>query len=138
MSGKYIKRAIVHDLHQSLFTAAEKVFPGVAQFVCHFHFAADVGKDLLSSHVDRLRNLFRRTKVRPRLRTLCRSLKEFAVVGDSGEHVLSSILDEQSTTELRNLSTPETVQGTVHALASWILAFPPAAMDTGFHSKFRT
>ena len=30
----------------------EPVFPGVHQFVCHYHFAADVGKDILSSHVD--------------------------------------------------------------------------------------
>jgi hypothetical protein len=124
--------AIVHDLRQSLFTAAEKVFPGVAQFVCHFHFAADVGKDLLSSHVDRLRNLFRRTKVRPKLRTLCRSLKKFAVVGESGEHVLRLILDEPSATELRNLSTPEAVKGTVHALASWILAFSASGDGYGF------
>jgi hypothetical protein len=124
--------AIVHDLRRSLFTASEKVFPGVAQFVCHFHFAADVGKDLLSSHVDRLRNLFRRTKVRPKLRALCRSLKKFAVVQESGEHVLRSILDERSTKELRNLSTPEAVKGTVHALASWILAFSASGDGYGF------
>jgi len=124
--------AIVHDLRKSLFTAAETVFPGVAQFVCHFHFAADVGKDLLSSHVDRLRNLFRRTKVRPKLRALCRSLKKFAVVEESGEHILSSILDERSMKELRNLSTPEAVKGTVHALASWILAFSASSNGYGF------
>lgn len=124
--------AVVHDLRKSLFTASEKVFPGVAQFVCHFHFAADVGKDLLSSHVDRLRNLFRRTKVRPKLRALCRSLKKFAVVQASGEHVLRSILDVQSTKELRDLSTPEAVKGTVHTLASWILAFSAAGNGYGF------
>ena len=124
--------AIVHDLRKSLFTAAEKVFPGVAQFVCHFHFAADVGKDLLASDVDRLRKLFRRTKVRPKLRALCRSLKKFAVAEESGEHVLSAILDKRSTKELRNLSTPEAVKGTVHALASWILAFSASGDGYGF------
>ena len=124
--------AIVHDLRKSLFTAAAQTFPGVAQFVCHFHFAADVGKDLLSSHVERLRNLFRRTKVRPKLRALCRSLKKFAVAEESGEHVLRSILDVQSTKELRNLSTPEAVKGTVHALASWILAFSASGDGYGF------
>ena len=124
--------AIVHDLRKSLFTASEKVFPGVAQFVCHFHFAADVGKDLLSSHVDRLRSLFRRTKVRPKLRALCRSLKKFAVAEASGEHVLSSILDVQSTQELRNLSTPEAVKGTVHTLASWVLAYSAGGDGYGF------
>jgi hypothetical protein len=115
-----------------LITAAGNVFPGVAQFVCHFHFAADVGKDILSPHVDRLRNLFRRTKVRPKLRALCRSLKKFAVAEESGEHVLGSILDGRSSQQLRVLSTPEAVQGTVHALASWILAFSHNGEGYGF------
>lgn len=124
--------AVVHDLRQSLITAAGNVFAGVAQFVCHFHFAADVGKDILSPHVDRLRNLFRRTKVRPKLRTLCRSLKKFATDEESGEHVLSSILDGRSSRQLRELSTPEAVKGTVHALASWILAFSHHGEGYGF------
>ena len=124
--------AIVHDLRKSLINATRKVFPGRAQFVCHFHFAADVGKDILSSHVDRLRSLFRRTKVRPKLRALCRSLKKFAAATDSDEHILSSILEVQSTKDYRHLSTPEAVQGTVHALASWILAFSHNGDGYGF------
>ena len=124
--------AVVHDLRKSLITAAGNVFPGVAQFVCHFHFAADVGKDILSPHVDRLRNLFRRTKVRPKLRALCRSLKKFAAAQESSEHMLGSILDGGSSQQLRELSTPEAVQGTVHALASWILAFSHNGEGYGF------
>ena len=124
--------AIVHDLRKSLINATATVFPGRAQFVCHFHFAADVGKDILSSHVERLRSLFRRTKVRPKLRALCRSLKKFAAATDSGEHILSSILKVQSTKDFRHLSTPEAVQGTVHAFASWILAFSHNGDGYGF------
>lgn len=124
--------AVVHDLRKSLITAVGSVFPGVAQFVCHFHFAADVGKDILSPHVDRLRNLFRRTKVRPKLRALCRSLKKFAATQDRGEHVLSAILDGPSGKQLHDLSTPEAVKGTVHALATWILAFSHHGDGYGF------
>lgn len=123
--------AIVHDLRQSLITAAGKVFPERRQFVCHYHFAADVGKDILSSHVDRLRRLFRRTKVRPKLRALCRSLKEFAA-HDGGEPVLASVLGLSSTKDLRQASTPEALKGTVHALASWILAFSHSGGGYGF------
>lgn len=124
--------AVVHDLRRSLITASGSVFPEAPQFVCHFHFAADVGKDILSCHVDRLRKLFRRTKVRPKLRALCRSLKRFATVQESGEHVLSSILDDPSSKNLHELSTPETVKGAVHALASWILAFSHSGDGYGF------
>jgi hypothetical protein len=124
--------AVVHDLRQSLITAAGEVFPGRPQFVCHYHFAADVGKDLLSIHVDRLRRLFRRTKIRPKLRALCRSLKEFAASRDSGDHVLASVLSVRSAGDLRELSSPEAVKGTVHALASWILAFSHSGDGYGF------
>ena len=124
--------AVVHDLRQSLITATAEVFPGRPQFVCHYHFAADVGKDILSSDVDRLRRLFRRTKVRPKLRALCRSLKQFAASPDSGEPVLHSLLGATSTKNLREVSTPAAVKGTVHALATWILAFSHSGDGYGF------
>jgi hypothetical protein len=124
--------AVVHDLRRSLITATADVFPGRPQFVCHYHFAADVGKDLLSSHVDRLRRLFRRTKVRPKLRALCRSLKQFAASPDSGEPVLRSVLGATSTKNLREVSTAAVVKGTVHALATWILAFSHSGDGYGF------
>ena len=124
--------AVVHDLRQSLITATAEVFPGTPQFVCHYHWAADVGKDILTPHVDRLRRLFRRTKVRPKLRTLCRSLKKFAAAQQNGELVLSCVLAARSTEDLRRLSSPEAIKGTVHALASWILAFSHCGDGYGF------
>jgi len=42
--------------------------------VCHQHLLADVGKDLLGPSHAALRDLFRRTKVRPKLRELVRDL----------------------------------------------------------------
>jgi hypothetical protein len=124
--------AVVHDLRQSLTTAVAEVFPGVRQFVCHYHFAADVGKDILTPHRDRLRQLFRRSKVRPKLRAFCRALKKFAVAEDRGELVLNSVLAARSAKGLRSLSSPEAIQGTVHALASWILAFSHSGDGYGF------
>ncbi|MFQ5473493.1 MAG: hypothetical protein ACE5FA_11515, partial [Dehalococcoidia bacterium] len=124
--------AIVHDLRQSLITAAAEVFEGVAQFVCHYHLAADVGKDILSPDVDRLRRLFRRTKVRPKLRELRRSLKKFAVSEDSAEHVVRTVLDCRSPQRLQQYATEEMLKGTVHALASWILAFSRTGEGYGY------
>jgi hypothetical protein len=124
--------AVVHDLRQSLITSAGAVFPGVRQFVCHFHFAADVGRDILSPHVDRLRRLFRQSKVRPKLRALCRSLKRFAHIGDDGQLILECILARKSAKDLRELSRADAVNGVVHALASWILAFSHVGDGYGF------
>ena len=38
--------ALVHDMGVGIVAAVEDVFPGVADFICHFHFLRDVGKDL--------------------------------------------------------------------------------------------
>lgn len=124
--------ALVHDLRKSLITAAGKVFPESRQFVCHYHFAADVGKDILSPHIDHLRRLFRRTKIRPKLGALRRSLKKYAADQDSGQPVLTSVLDTKSVQNLRKVATSEAVKGTVHGLVSWILAFSHAGDGYGF------
>lgn len=127
-----IPLAVVHDLRDSLMSATREVFPGVRQFVCHFHLAADVGKDILSGHVDRLRDLFRRTRLRPRLGALRRSLRRFAVPEDRGEHVVHEILASKTLRELREHATPEGINGAIHALASWILAFTRSGEGYGF------
>ncbi len=127
-----IPLAIVHDLRKSLITAAGAVFRGVPQFVCHYHLAADVGEDILGGHVDRLRRLIRRTRVRPLLGALCRSLRAFAVTGNGEDHVVSTILGARSTRDLEQMVSPETALGTLHALISWILAFSRAGEGYGF------
>jgi hypothetical protein len=124
--------AMVHDLRRALITAAGEVFRGVPQFVCHFHLAADVGKDILSPDIDRLRRLLRRTKVRAKLRQLVRSLKRFAICKDSGDHIVSMLLSLRSSKDLREHCTAESAKGVVHALACWILAFAQDGEGYGF------
>jgi hypothetical protein len=124
--------AAVHDLRQALIIATGEVFPKTPQFLCHYHLAADVGKDILSSHVDKLRRLFRRTKIRPKLRALVRSLKDFAVSKESSEHIIAPVLGLRSRGKLRQYCTPEAAKGAAHALASWILAFSHSGEGYGF------
>jgi hypothetical protein len=38
--------AAVHDMGSGILAAIKEVFPGVPDFICHFHFLRDVGKDL--------------------------------------------------------------------------------------------
>lgn len=123
--------AIVHDLRRSLITATGEVFPSTPQFVCHYHLAADVGKDILKPHEDRLRSLIRKTKVRAKLGSLIRSLRPSAVCPETGQHPIQTILDRNSPSRL----SPEDAQaapGVAHALASWILAYPQDGEGYGF------
>ena len=38
--------ALVHDMGKAILKAVTTVFPGVADYICHFHFLRDLGKDL--------------------------------------------------------------------------------------------
>ncbi|MCX6558726.1 MAG: transposase [Candidatus Aminicenantes bacterium] len=44
--------AAVHDMGVGILAAVKVVFPGVPDFICHFHFLRDVGKDLLEPDYD--------------------------------------------------------------------------------------
>ena len=122
--------ATVNDLQRALLAAVQEVFPETPHFVCHFHLAADVGKDILGDGVARLRQLFRDVKLRPKLRSLGRSLEAFATDPD-GTHVVAGLLDGDhlpAGTVLRE----ETGLGVVQGLVSWILAFKRSGDGYGF------
>ncbi|MFC1708102.1 hypothetical protein ACFL59_15000 [Planctomycetota bacterium] len=123
--------SVVNDLRRSLLIAVAEVFPGVKQFVCHFHFAADVGKDILADGVDRLRRLFRTTKIRPKLGAVARSLRAFAVKSD-GAHVVKAILEGLPLEPAETTLSEEEGLGVVHGLVSWILAYSRAGHGYGF------
>ncbi len=124
--------AVVHDLRKAFFSAVGKAFPGVPQFACHFHFVADVGNGILSPQQSKLRNLFRSTKVRPKLRELVRSLKRFAVSKNGEKHIVNSILNQCSRKKLQKNCSPDMIKGAVHALAIWILAYTRDGEGYGF------
>jgi len=47
--------AIVRDMGQGLAGAVRDVFPGLPEFICHFHFLRDIGNDLLATEYAGLR-----------------------------------------------------------------------------------
>jgi hypothetical protein len=51
--------ATVHDMAKGILLAVSTVFPSTPDFICHFHFLRDIGKDLLSTYNDLLRKRFR-------------------------------------------------------------------------------
>lgn len=66
--------AVMRDMGSGMREAAARVFPGVLQLVCHFHFLRDLGKDLLRDLHTRLKNAFTGRKITPRLKGLQRRL----------------------------------------------------------------
>ena len=74
----------------------------------------------------------RRTKVRPKLRALVRSLKDSAVAKESCELTVTPALELRSIAKLREECTPEIAKGAARALVSWILAFARSGDGYGF------
>jgi hypothetical protein len=69
-----IPLALVHDMGTGILKAVAKVFPGVPDFICHFHFLRDLGKDLLNEPYDLIRQRLRKHRISSKLR---RRAKEF-------------------------------------------------------------
>jgi len=88
---------------------------------CHQHFLADVGKDLLNTAHAELRDLFRRTKVRPNLRALVREIGR--EIGTDIDESRKTVLDWQAVTDEHRIDSGRDGKATVRALAQWVLDF---------------
>jgi hypothetical protein len=87
--------ALVHDMGKGILAAAGKVFPGVPDFICHFHFLRDIGKDYLGSEYDIIRKRLRHHGISAKLHGRAKQLK--AVVDQNPEMIRaleSTIRDE--------------------------------------------
>lgn len=66
---------VVRDMSQTLEKCAAKVFPGVPQQICHFHFVKNLGEEVLRSLHSELRRKVINTKMVPRLTELKKTLR---------------------------------------------------------------
>jgi len=67
--------ALCHDMGKGILAAVAKVFPGVADFICHFHFLRDIGKDFLSTEYDAIRKRLSNHRISAALRYRAKQLK---------------------------------------------------------------
>lgn len=68
-------RACVHDMGKGICKAVAEVFPGTPDFVCHFHFLRDIGKDLLEPAYGELRRCLRKHSASTQLSALIREVR---------------------------------------------------------------
>lgn len=67
--------AAVHDMGAGILSAVKEVFDGVPDFICHFHFLRDLGKDLLESDYAAIRQRLRTHGLSEKLLYHARRLK---------------------------------------------------------------
>lgn len=68
--------ACVHDMGTGICKAVAEVFPDQRDFICHFHFLRDLGKDFLEPAYQELRNRLRKHATSSRLRALVRETRQ--------------------------------------------------------------
>jgi hypothetical protein len=68
--------ALVHDMGAGILSAVKEVLPGIADYICHYHFLCDIGKDLFGIEYSRIRSELSKYSIRPSLGKIVKSLEE--------------------------------------------------------------
>ena len=67
--------ALVHDMGKGIIKATSVVFPEVPDFICHFHFLRDIGKDILKDDYDIIRKQLKKHGISGKLLHIAKQLK---------------------------------------------------------------
>ena len=121
--------ALVHDMGAGILKAVDTVFPKVPDFICHFHFLRDIGKDLLDAEYDIIRKQLKKHGISAKLRYRAKQLK--AVVDQNPEliEVLeTTILDEVPPTDARQFIPVVST----YTLIQWVLQGKSEGHGYGF------
>ncbi len=98
---------------------------------CHQHFLKDIGKDLLEPDHSALRDLFRRTKVRPKINSLVRELGR--KIGPQINNARQSVLAWQAMADAEHRLPPgQEGLAVIRAMAQWILDYNADASGLDF------
>jgi len=127
--------AAMRDLGRAVTPAIDEVVERlgvkIPVLACHQHFLADIGKDLLGSSHDALRELFKRMRIRPKLRDLARDLGW--KLGEGIEKAREAVRNWQSLAEAGH-RIPSGREGlaVVRTITQWVLDYPADATGLDF------
>ncbi len=122
--------ATMADLSSAIHKAVLEQWPGLPFFYCHWHFLADVGKDLLAESYGCLRERLRQSKIRTKLR--CFSKKVDKALGDQKTQA-RWICQHLETPELWKMDTRSLKASAIAAgMTEWILSAPAEGYGRGF------
>lgn len=122
-------KALVHDMGKGILNAVAEVFPYTPDFICHFHFLRDIGKDLLNNDYTTLLKRLRKIKVRPKLRRRAKYLEQKINPDchDAGKIIESLQSGKWQTNNFDNVPLI-----TAYALIQWIFDYQKESDGYGF------
>ena len=122
-------KALVHDMGKGILNAVAEVFPGTPDFICHFHFLRDIGKDLLNNDYIALQKRLRKLKVRPTLRRRAKYLEQ-KINPDC--HDIAEIIESLQSGKWQTSNFDNVPLITAYALIQWIFDYPNESDGYGF------
>ena len=123
--------ALVHDMGIGILRAVEEVFPGVADFICHFHFLRDVGKDLLLQDYQSIIKQLRKYNVRQLLKQKARYLEKKI---DQDSDVIADLNASLENGKLKSASVERIPAVATYTLIHW--AFESSSESRGYGFPF--
>ncbi|MCR4330715.1 MAG: transposase [Patescibacteria group bacterium] len=121
--------ALVHDMGVAILKAVAAVFPNAPDFICHFHFLKDIGKDLLGHDYHTLRRHLKTHRIRSHLRATAKAIKQaIEDAPDAGQcldHYLQSTQLEEPDTPLRPLVA-------AYLIITWVVEAKSQSNGFGF------
>ncbi len=111
--------ALVHDMGRGILKAVAKVFPNVPDFICHFHFLRDIGKDLLGDPYDIIRTRLRKHQISSKLHYRAKHLKETIDLSPELIDLLEVGIDEDNLLATASLDSLASLS--VYTLIRWAL-----------------
>jgi hypothetical protein len=122
-------KALVHDMGRGIVSAVEEVFPGVVDFICHFHFLRDLGKDLLLDEYTALQKRLRKLKVRSLLRQRVKYLEQKI---NPASQTLEQIMASLESGAWQTTSVEHIPLITTYTLIHWVFDYPRQSRGYGF------
>jgi len=122
-------KALVHDMGTGIVTAVEEVFEGVADFICHFHFLRDIGKDLLLNEYSALQKRLRKINARSLLRQRAKYLEQKI---NSSSQTLDEIMASLESGACQTTSVEHIPLIATYTLIHWVFEYPRQSGGYGF------
>lgn len=121
--------ALVHDMGSAILKAVATVFPAVPDYICHFHFLRDIGKDLFDFEYRTIRRYTRSFNIRATLNNVEKALK--AVIDDAAalSENLHTYLGKKQATDTQQVLSPWV---SAYLLVGWVLEANSASDGFGF------
>jgi len=121
--------ALVHDMGAAILHAVEEVFPAIPDYICHFHFLKDIGKDMFGHDYSTIRRHLKTHRIRSQLLKTAKGLNNAIEDDTDTRQCLHRYLESK---KLHEPETPLRPSVTAYLIINWVLEAKNQSHGFGF------